>query len=40
MRRGQSLPDNHPMVREHGPFRERFEEYILERTKDYPSWFP
>ena len=28
------------MVPEYGPFRERFEEYILERTKDYPSVVP
>ena len=28
------------MVREYGPFRERFEEYIVERTTDYPSVVP
>ncbi len=28
------------MVREYGPFRERFEEYILERTGDHPSVIP
>ena len=26
------------MVREYGPFRERFEEYILERTANYLSF--
>ena len=25
------------MVREYGPFRERFEEYILEHTKEVQS---
>ena len=28
------------MVREYGPFRERFEEYILERTANHPSLVP
>ncbi len=28
------------MVREYGPFRERFEEYILERTANHPSVIP
>ncbi len=28
------------MVSENGPFRERFEDYILERTTDYPSVIP
>ena len=28
------------MVREFGPLHERFEEYILERTTDYPSVVP
>ena len=28
------------MVRPFGPFRERFEEYILERTANYPSLVP
>ena len=28
------------MVREFGPFRERFEEYILERTANHPSLVP
>ena len=28
------------MVREFGPLHERFEEYILERTIDYPSVVP
>ena len=27
------------MVRKYGPFRERFEEYILERTTNH-LWFP
>ena len=31
---------NPPMVREFGPIHERFEEYILERTTDYPSVVP
>ncbi len=26
------------MVREYGPFRERFEGYILERTANHPSF--
>ncbi len=34
------IPYNHPMVREYGPFRERFEEYILERTANHPSLVP
>ncbi len=29
-----------PMAREYGPFRERFEEYILERTANHPSVVP
>ena len=29
-----------PMVRQYGPFRERFEEYILERTANHPSLLP
>ena len=28
------------MVREYGQFRERFEEYILERTANHPSLVP
>ena len=28
------------MVREYGPFRERFEDYILERTGNHPSLVP
>ena len=28
------------MVCEYGPFRERFEEYILERTANHPSLLP
>ncbi len=28
------------MVREYGPFKERFEEYILERTANHPSLAP
>ncbi len=28
------------MVPEYGPFRERFEEYILERTGKHPSLVP
>ncbi len=28
------------MVREYGPFRERFEEHILERTANPPSLVP
>ena len=28
------------MAREYGPFRERFEEYILERTANHPSLVP
>ena len=28
------------MVREYGPFRERFEEYILERTTNHPFVVP
>ncbi len=28
------------MVRPFGPIHERFEEYILERTKDHPSVIP
>ena len=28
------------MVRDYGPFRERFEEYILERTASHPSLVP
>ncbi len=28
------------MVREYGPFRERFEEYILERTANHPTLVP
>ena len=31
---------NRPMVRQYGPFRERFEEYILERTANHPSLLP
>ncbi len=31
---------NLPMVRPFGPLHERFEEYILERTTDYPSVVP
>ena len=28
------------MVREYGPFRERFQEYILERTANHPALVP
>ncbi len=28
------------MALDHGPFRERFEEYILERTANHPSLVP
>ena len=28
------------MVREYGPFRDRFEVYILERTANHPSLVP